>query len=386
MERMNEVICPMIRGSVGGQWRGGSVLAREEASVAFLSSDWVTHRRRQRHFNQLRVARPQSPADRRGSRPFSDWLLELRERASYPVSYRKLREVPYWLASQLPLDGWRTICRHVVAGDRCVQPAALRGTSGSFASTVCEEHQLIGKPEEHFNTDESGLQLNNKPTGVIATKSVKDLHVLTSSEKGENVTVTACCNAEGTFTPPGLLTKSVSLTTCCQADHAEECRKSSASGEGPLAVDGVAPTGCKGKGLGSRSTFVGLRLGTHGTGKRQAPGDGSCPKTVFMGVKGQVHFRQFVQGHGLRKAYTPPGEQRAGLGLFPCVLPDDSPCIIKLDVELTVCSRLFHLAGFPRQSIRQSGAYFATNPLPTHPTEVTRCPTPATDLCHTAPA
>lgn len=75
--------------------------------------------------------------------------------------------------------------------------------------TVYEEHQLFDKPHQIFNIDESGVQLNNKPGRVIATKGAKDVHVLTSSERGENVTVIACCNAEGTFIPPVLIMKGV---------------------------------------------------------------------------------------------------------------------------------------------------------------------------------
>lgn len=32
---------------------------------------------------------------------------------------------------------------------------------------------------------------------VIATKGAKDVHALMSAEKGENITIIACCNAEG---------------------------------------------------------------------------------------------------------------------------------------------------------------------------------------------
>ncbi|GLV46061.1 hypothetical protein CBL_05147 [Carabus blaptoides fortunei] len=54
---------------------------------------------------------------------------------------------------------------------------------------------------------ESEIQLNNKPGKVFATKGSKDVHVLTSVERGENLTVVTCCNAEGTFLPPVLIIK-----------------------------------------------------------------------------------------------------------------------------------------------------------------------------------
>lgn len=67
----------------------------------------------------------------------------------------------------------------------------------------------MDKPGNIFNMDESGLQLNNKPGKVLTQKGVKDVHVVTAKEKGENVTVVACCNAEGNFSPPVLIMKGV---------------------------------------------------------------------------------------------------------------------------------------------------------------------------------
>ncbi|XP_074033050.1 uncharacterized protein isoform X1 [Leptinotarsa decemlineata] len=55
--------------------------------------------------------------------------------------------------------------------------------------------------------DETGLQLNNKPGYVIAKKGSKNVAALTSSEKGETVTVLSCSNAEGAFLPPCLIFK-----------------------------------------------------------------------------------------------------------------------------------------------------------------------------------
>ncbi|CAK1598568.1 unnamed protein product [Parnassius mnemosyne] len=50
------------------------------------------------------------------------------------------------------------------------------------------------KPSCIFNMDETGLQLNNRLGHVLA-------------EKGETITVIACCNAEGTFLPPACIMK-----------------------------------------------------------------------------------------------------------------------------------------------------------------------------------
>lgn len=64
------------------------------------------------------------------------------------------------------------------------------------------DNNLQDKPGNIWNADEIGTQLNNKPGHVIAIKGSKDVHLVTSSEKGETITVLACCNAEGQFLPP----------------------------------------------------------------------------------------------------------------------------------------------------------------------------------------
>ncbi|KAJ8939864.1 hypothetical protein NQ318_017142 [Aromia moschata] len=67
---------------------------------------------------------------------------------------------------------------------------------------VVTEYNLLEKPSHIFNMDETGVQLINKPGKVITTKGTKDVHVLTSKERGENVSVVACCSADGRFIPP----------------------------------------------------------------------------------------------------------------------------------------------------------------------------------------
>lgn len=74
---------------------------------------------------------------------------------------------------------------------------------------VYTEYNMFVKPSNIFNMDETGFQINNEPGKVIATKGAKDVHVLSSSERGENVTIIACCNAEGNFMPPVVIFKGV---------------------------------------------------------------------------------------------------------------------------------------------------------------------------------
>jgi hypothetical protein len=52
--------------------------------------------------------------------------------------------------------------------------------------------------------DESGFNLNNETGKVLATKRAQDVHSVTSCERGENVSLIACCSAEGNCIPPVL--------------------------------------------------------------------------------------------------------------------------------------------------------------------------------------
>lgn len=76
-------------------------------------------------------------------------------------------------------------------------------------SNTFEENQFFTKPGHVYNMDETGCQLNNVAGKVIATKGAKDVHVLTSTEKGENITIIACCNAEGQYLPPAVIFKGI---------------------------------------------------------------------------------------------------------------------------------------------------------------------------------
>lgn len=72
---------------------------------------------------------------------------------------------------------------------------------------ILTSHNLLDKPGKIFNVDETGIQINNKPGKVVATKGAKDVYSLTSAEKGENVSLVSCCSAEGYFLPPVLIFK-----------------------------------------------------------------------------------------------------------------------------------------------------------------------------------
>lgn len=69
------------------------------------------------------------------------------------------------------------------------------------------ESDLMDKPGHIYNVDESGLQLNNRPGYVIAEKGSRNVAAVTSGEKGETISIIACCNAEGSFIPPTCIFK-----------------------------------------------------------------------------------------------------------------------------------------------------------------------------------
>lgn len=84
----------------------------------------------------------------------------------------------------------------------------------SVLENVLTEYQLFEKPGNIFNIDESGLQLNNKPGYVIAEKGSKTVSNITSGEKGETISIVACCSAEGVFLPPLCILKGKNLKEC----------------------------------------------------------------------------------------------------------------------------------------------------------------------------
>lgn len=64
----------------------------------------------------------------------------------------------------------------------------------SLLSDVYTKFDFFDDPENVFNMDETGFQLNNEAAPVITVK---------------NVTIIACCSAEGRFLPSVLIFKGV---------------------------------------------------------------------------------------------------------------------------------------------------------------------------------
>jgi len=68
---------------------------------------------------------------------------------------------------------------------------------------------LRTSPHAIYNADETELQLRLRPGKVLAAKGDKSVLQVTNSERGQNVTVMACCNAAGNFIPPMIIFKGV---------------------------------------------------------------------------------------------------------------------------------------------------------------------------------
>ena len=74
---------------------------------------------------------------------------------------------------------------------------------------LIRENDLHEKPGNIWNADETGVQLNNVAGQVVAGKGSKDVKMVTTAEKGETITIMACCNSEGHFLPPYCIMKGV---------------------------------------------------------------------------------------------------------------------------------------------------------------------------------
>ena len=77
---------------------------------------------------------------------------------------------------------------------------------GCYATmeNVLVENDLINKPENIFNVDESGINMSLKKGKVVVTKGTTNAH---SMEKGskDHITVNCCINAAGTALPPMII-------------------------------------------------------------------------------------------------------------------------------------------------------------------------------------
>ena len=67
-------------------------------------------------------------------------------------------------------------------------------------------HDLVNKPSQLYNVDETGVPFNPRPPNIVATKGrkTKKVRYCTSGRKGQ-LTVVACANAAGQTIPPMII-------------------------------------------------------------------------------------------------------------------------------------------------------------------------------------
>jgi hypothetical protein len=161
-------------------------------------------------------------------------VLKLQKNGFAPTRY-SVRKMAYRLAETLEIkntfnkekcvarNDWlqNFLKRHPELSVRKAEGVSLARTQGmnvkevqdyfNLLEKILHDNDLLNKPSNVFNMDETGLQLNNKAENVIAKKGSKNVAAVTSSEKGETITVIACCNAEGSFLPPTCIFKGKNL-------------------------------------------------------------------------------------------------------------------------------------------------------------------------------
>jgi len=88
-----------------------------------------------------------------------------------------------------------------IARAECTNRPVVYAFFDMFEDTV-NKLGLRNSPNAIYNCDETGLQLCVRPTKVVAARGDRSVLQISNSERGENVTVLACCSASGQFLPP----------------------------------------------------------------------------------------------------------------------------------------------------------------------------------------
>ena len=64
-----------------------------------------------------------------------------------------------------------------------------------------KELDLVSRPAQVYNVDESGMPLDHRAPNIIAKRGARKVHYCASGKKGQ-VTIVACANAAGQTIPP----------------------------------------------------------------------------------------------------------------------------------------------------------------------------------------
>lgn len=136
--------------------------------------------------------------------------FEFVEKLKIPHKFnRKSRRAGYdWLKSFLERNPELLIRQTEGLSSDKTQGMSKTDVAAFFAllEKILIEHDLLNKPSKIFNVDR--LILNNEFDDIV-TEGSTDLYDATETDKVENVTVIACCSADGRYVPPVLILKGV---------------------------------------------------------------------------------------------------------------------------------------------------------------------------------
>nr|XP_022297142.1 uncharacterized protein LOC111106665 [Crassostrea virginica] len=90
---------------------------------------------------------------------------------------------------------------------------------------------IKSKPQQIFNADETGFSTVHQTSKVVGRKGKKAIHAKTSGERGENITVLCCVNAEAHVLPPMVIFKGKRISQALMSNAPKNtlfaCSKSS---------------------------------------------------------------------------------------------------------------------------------------------------------------
>ena len=90
---------------------------------------------------------------------------------------------------------------------------------------VMEENNLMDKPGQIYNVDESGMPLDHRPPRVLTTKGEKKkVRYCTSGNKSQ-ITVIGCVNATGQIIPPFVIFDRVRNENCDVGEFGQSPRR-----------------------------------------------------------------------------------------------------------------------------------------------------------------
>ncbi|XP_061166749.1 uncharacterized protein LOC133175653 [Saccostrea echinata] len=96
---------------------------------------------------------------------------------------------------------------------------------------LMDKLNVKSKPQQIFNADETGFSTVHQTSKIVGRKGKKAIHAKTSGERGENITVLCCVNAEAHVLPPMVIFKgkriSQALMSSAPKNTLFACSKSS---------------------------------------------------------------------------------------------------------------------------------------------------------------